>query len=265
MSADPAEIARLSDELATAVTRARPVLQMVADDAFALAQQVARNSDDIQNLQRQASRVQEFRDVPPATILRGAMLDADEISSRLQRAAGQVDEIRGDLGRAERDLRHGSKVYAELVDTLGPEMPEATKDLGQRLQALSRAVETASSGLSAADRSIADVRQSVQQLTTTDLQADRFGTEQKIRTAHAGARDGAEGFEQRMKGVTAGLAQAEPDLQQATQQTQALAQAAQAALNPTPKAKQVKPGSASEQSGLAARLNGQSRSTDRDR
>ncbi|GAB3816502.1 hypothetical protein [Kribbella italica] len=259
---DPVEIAKHTRDLAEAVGTARPLIETVAGDAFALAGQVERNNDDIGMLRQQAERVRTYDDVAPATILQSAMIDADTIDGRLRRTGGQVDEIRGDLNRAGKHLVEGAKIHAKLVDELGGPTPQ-TEQFGKRLQDLSGAVEAAHNSLNAADRRIGDARASVHTLITTDLQANRAGTEAKIESAHAATRDGARGLGTELKNVTQRLDGVKPQLQDAAAESQSLAQAAHAALNPTPKSQQVASGSASESHTRAHRPENPTRERDR--
>lgn len=242
---DPLEIARHTHDVAAAVATARPLIEAAAGDAFAMAQQLERNSDDLGVLRQQAERVRTFDDVPPATILRSAMQDADGIDTRLRNTSGRIDELRGDLERAGRHLGEGAKAHAKLVDELGGPTPQ-TEQLGSRLKDLSGAVEAAQGSLNAADRQIGGAREALNTLIMTDLQADRAGTEAKIQTAHSAVTQGAAGLGSQLKGATQRLDGVGPQLNAATAESQALAKAAHAALNPTPKSQQTKPGSASQ-------------------
>jgi ABC-type transporter Mla subunit MlaD len=235
---------------------------MVADDAFALAEQVERNSEDIGMLRQQAERVRTFDDVEPAAVLRSAMDDADMIDGRLRRTGGQIDELRGDLERAGRHLAEGSKAHARLVDELGGPTPE-TEQFGKRLQDFSGAVEAAQGSLDAADGSIRDARESLDRLIMTDFQADRAGTEAKIESAHTETRSSAAALGSELKNVTQRLDGVRPELHGATAESQALAQAAHAALNPTPRSQQVAPGSASQSHAQSHRQENPTRERDR--
>ncbi|GAA1555750.1 hypothetical protein [Kribbella lupini] len=259
---DPVEIARHTEDVASAVGAARPLIETVAGDAVALAEQVERNSDDIGMLRQQAERLRTYDDVEPARILQSAMVDADTIDARLRRTGGQVDELRGDLDRAGRHLAEGSKAHAKLVDELGGPTPQ-TEQLGRRLQDLSGAVKAAHQSLDAADQCIRGARGSLNALIMTDLQADRAGTEAKIESAHTATRAGAASLGSELKNVTQRLEGVRPQLQGATAESQALAQAAHAALNPTPKSQQVAPGSASQSHAQSHRQDAPTRERDR--
>jgi chromosome segregation ATPase len=259
---DPVEIAKHTHDVAAAVDSARPLIETVSGDAFALAEQVERNNDDIGMLRQQAERVQTQDDVEPATILHSAGVDAGTIDARLRRTSGQVDEIRGDLERAGKHLVEGSKAHAKLVDELGGATPQ-TDELGKRLQDLSGAVEAAHKSLNAADRCIGDARGSLNSLIMTNLQADRAGAQAKIESTHTSTRAGAADLTTELKNVTKRLDGVQPQLQEATAESQALAKAAHAALNPTPKSQQVAPGSASQSQFQPHRLDNPTQERDR--
>jgi chromosome segregation ATPase len=259
---DDVKVANFASDVRSAVSAAQPLIESAATDASGLAEQLNRNGDDIATLQQHADRVRDSREVAPEAVLQSAMRDADGIQARLQRTGGQVDEIRRNLELAAGHLREGGKAHAKLEDELGGATPE-TDQLGKRLTDLAGAVQAAQGSLYAADERIGSARQSLRNLVTTDLRADRDGTETKIRSAHTAARDGSAALGTELKSATAKLKGKFPDLEAASTESTALAKAAHAALNPTPKSHQVRPGSASEQPSPARRSDGPTHEHDR--
>jgi hypothetical protein len=268
------DLEKLTKDVASAVRAAAPLVEAVRRGAPALAQQLERdNGPELANLGRQAERVLLGPEGGQGAILRGATVDADVVGGRLLRAGEGVDRLRQDLDRAAKHLQTGARSRAELVDALGAETPE-TKKLGDRLTDLSGAVQAASGTLAGAEGNIHQARGSARRLMDSDLGAGREEVAGRIRAAHTGVRQGADGL-----GVTLGRAGATLDKVEAvgkaaTKESEALAKAGEdgtlaktaadaalaktthAAANPTPKAQQVASGSASRASSPANRPGG---------
>jgi hypothetical protein len=239
------QAAYLAELTANAMAAARSRLSQAAAAAEAVDKALHKGEADIAELPGRANQVRYAEEPQPH--LRNAQGIADNLDDWLRRRASELDEARDHVDVGARAIMTGRQSLGELEELPG-QRTEATEQLRQRLDGLDRAVRTAGEGIDRTTQLLRQARTSVEPLLyAAGSVNDRDRTAAMITDVGSDLDSKVGKARGELRTLSEDLDGAQPNANVAAWQSEELATALRAGMNPTPQSAQRTSDASSEQ------------------